>query len=177
MCTTNLLFNFSEQAWNEWLAGVIDGDGCFLVSPKGYTSLEITMSINDEHTLLQMKQKLGGSVKLRSGSRSFRYRLHHKKGMLHLLEKVNGLCSHPIRVTQLKLVCEKLGVSFKDPKALDIDNGWFAGFFDANGTISHNGEDYPQLTISVSQKYEAPLKPFKEVFGGRIRFDRSSNVF
>src|SRR5690606_7969814 len=31
--------------WNQWLAGLIDGDGCFLLSKKGYASLEITMDI------------------------------------------------------------------------------------------------------------------------------------
>ena len=50
-----------EKRWNEWLAGLIDGDGCLLVSKGGYPSCEITMGIEDEHALLQVKQKLGGS--------------------------------------------------------------------------------------------------------------------
>lgn len=56
----------SELHWNQWLAGLIDGDGCLLVSKAGYASCEITMGIEDEHALMQIKQKLGGSVKSRS---------------------------------------------------------------------------------------------------------------
>ena len=57
----------SELHWNQWLAGLIDGDGCLLVSKAGYASCEITMGIEDEHALMQIKQKLGGSVKSRAG--------------------------------------------------------------------------------------------------------------
>ncbi len=35
--------NLSNNKFNEWLAGLIDGDGCFLLSKKGYASLEIVM--------------------------------------------------------------------------------------------------------------------------------------
>ena len=56
----------SELHWNQWLAGLIDGDGCLLVSKAGYASCEITMGIEDEHALMQIKQKLGGSVKSRA---------------------------------------------------------------------------------------------------------------
>jgi hypothetical protein len=69
-----------ETEFNEWLGGIIDGDGFFHLSKKGYASLEITMDIRDEHCLNIIKQKYGGSVKLRSGSKSMRYRLHHKEG-------------------------------------------------------------------------------------------------
>jgi hypothetical protein len=38
------------------------------------------MDIRDERCLNIIKQFYGGSVKLRSGSKSKRYRLHHKEG-------------------------------------------------------------------------------------------------
>jgi hypothetical protein len=53
----------SGLIFKEWLAGLIDGDGCFLLSKKGYASLEITMDLRDEHALAIIKQKYGGSVK------------------------------------------------------------------------------------------------------------------
>ena len=34
--------------FQEWLAGLIDADGCFLLSKKGYAALEITMDIRDK---------------------------------------------------------------------------------------------------------------------------------
>jgi hypothetical protein len=58
----NTYFNENENSWNRYLAGLIDSDGCLLVSKQGYASLEITMDIYDENALNKIKQKLGGSV-------------------------------------------------------------------------------------------------------------------
>ena len=91
----------------EWLAGLIDGDGCFLLSQKGYGSLEITMDSRDSYCLYIVKNKYGGSVKLRSGSNSFRYRLHHKSGLLMLLNDVNGLIRGSNRLLQFNKLCFK----------------------------------------------------------------------
>ena len=41
----NLSNNDKDLKFKQWLAGLIDGDGCFLLSKKGYASLEITMDI------------------------------------------------------------------------------------------------------------------------------------
>ena len=46
----------------QWLAGLIDGDGSFPLSKKGYASLEITMDIRDERALQAVKNVYGGSI-------------------------------------------------------------------------------------------------------------------
>ena len=46
--------------FKQWLAGLIDGDGCFSLSKKGYASLEITMDIRDERALQAVKNVYGG---------------------------------------------------------------------------------------------------------------------
>ena len=59
---------------------------------KGYASLEIVMELRDKHCLYQIKQKFGGSVKLRAGDNHLRYRLHHKAaGLLNPIKAVTGL--------------------------------------------------------------------------------------
>ena len=37
----------NDKSWNQWLAGLIDGDGCLLISKLGYTSCEITIDLKD----------------------------------------------------------------------------------------------------------------------------------
>jgi hypothetical protein len=64
--STSIVNSNKEKKFSEWLAGLIDGDGCFQLSKKGYASLEITMETRDKHCLYLIKQKLGGSVKLKS---------------------------------------------------------------------------------------------------------------
>jgi LAGLIDADG endonuclease len=105
------------------LAGLIDGDGCFLLSKKGYASLEIVMELRDKHCLYQIKDKFGGSVKLRSGANHLRYRLHHKTGLLNLINSVNGLIRNPIRLFQLNKICDKYNIEIIQPCSLNYDNG------------------------------------------------------
>lgn len=135
----------------EWLAGVIDGDGCFLLSKKGYASLEITTQLRDKKMLYLIKQKFGGSVKLYSGDNYLRYRLHHKKGLIHLINELNGLLQNPTRILQLGRISIIYDIELKDPKPLTYYNGWFAGFFDTDGSIYLNDAS-GQILITASQK-------------------------
>lgn len=171
----------NEIHWNQWLAGLIDGDGYLGLSRFGYASLEITMDLKDEHALQQIKQKLGGSVKLRAGSKSVRYRLHHKKGIIDLIYRINGHIRNSVRVEQLKKLCNQYNIEFIKASLLtseSIDNGWFAGFFDADGTITFSiKNNVPQLTISVTNKKEIDVIDFKTVFGGNIYLDKSQNGY
>jgi len=70
--TRATLISSKENSFNQWLAGLIDGDGSFQVSKKGYTGCEITVALNDEHMLRIIQDKLGGSIKPRSGVRAIR---------------------------------------------------------------------------------------------------------
>jgi len=175
----------SEVAWNQWLAGLLDGDGCFLVSSSGYTSCEITMDLRDEHALQQIKTKLGGSVKLRAGTKSIRYRLHHRKGILELLHRVNGEIRHSVRKNQFHTLCQIFSIDPLNPAPLSRKNAWFAGFFDADGTIcislKHRKGSLipgaPQCTISVSNKKAEDLSEFQNVFAGNIYYEKSSRTF
>jgi len=166
--------------FNEWLSGLIDGDGSLLVSKKGYVSCEITMSLNDEYALRYVQNKLGGSIKLRSGVKAIRYRLHNKKGIIDLVNRINGKIRHTARLKQLNLVCTILDIKFKMPDLLHNKHGWFSGFFDADGiiTFSLKGNSLnPQLTISVCNKLLIDVSYFKEIFGGNIYFDRGQNGY
>ena len=149
------------------MAGIIDGDGCFLVSKKGYCSLEIVTQLRDKKILYLIKQKFGGSVKLISGNNHLRYRLHHKVGLLKLINKINGLIRNPIRILQLGRICEIYGVVLKDPKPLTYNSGWLAGFIDTDGSVYFN-EASGQLFITAVQKNRFILEALVELYGGTI---------
>ena len=168
----------NDESWNEWLTGLIDGDGSLLLSKSGYPSCEITMSLQDEHALAIVKQKLGGSIKLRSGAKALRYRLHNKKGMINLINRINGKVRHTSRVKQLQSVCSKLNIKLLYPTGITKNNGWFSGFFDADGTITYSiKNNQPQLTISVTNKLLVDVIIFKDVFGGNVYFDKGQNGY
>jgi len=49
-----------DLAFRQWLAGLIDGDGYFLLSKNGYNSCEITMDARDKKVLYLIQHKYGG---------------------------------------------------------------------------------------------------------------------
>ena len=171
-------FANNDESWNEWLAGLIDGDGSLILSKSGYPSCEITMSLQDGHALAIIKQKLGGSIKLRSAAKALRYRLHNKKGMLELINRINGKVRHTSRVKQLESICSNLNIRIIYPMAITKNNGWFSGFFDADGTITYSiKNNQPQLTISVTNKLLVDVISFKDIFGGNVYFDKGQNGY
>ena len=163
-----------DLKFKQWLAGLIDADGCFLLSKKGYASLEITMDIRDERALQSIKNVYGGSIKLRSNANALRYRLHDKQGLLNLLYDVNGHIRNPNKLVQLNKICIKYNLNLIWPKKLTQDNGWLAGFFDGDGTITINKTNW-QLSISVSQKTSELLTPLIELYGGYVYIDNGSS--
>ena len=167
--------NSDNLKWCQWLAGLIDGDGCFLLSKKGYASLEITMDIRDEHALQIIKNRYGGSIKLRSNAKALRYRLHHKSGLLALILGVNGLIRNSNRLVQLNKLCDKYELTLIYPEKLDYNNGWLSGFFDADGSITIN-KSTNQLSISASQKTIEMLQPLIDLYGGNVYIDKGSSL-
>lgn len=169
-----------EIIFNQWLAGLIDGDGCFLVTKQGYTSCEITVALNDERLLRIIQNKLGGSIKPRSGVQAIRWRMHNKIGMIILVTRINGYIRHSRRLLQLNKVCTVLDIPLLSPDQLSNTHGWFSGFFDADGTINYylKGKYLsPQLTLSVTNKLYIDIIYFMDIFGGNIYFDKAQNGY
>lgn len=168
-----------HQRWCQWFAGLIDGDGCFLVNKQGYTSLEITVDAGDEPLLRQIQNVFGGSLKPRSGVKAVRYRMHNIKGMLQVCEAVNGYIRHPARFEQFVAVCQKLGLQAKTPDVLHVDHGWFAGMFDADGSVTLNlcGK-FPQMTVKVTQSFKEIPQYYQDCFVfGCMYYDNSQNGY
>jgi hypothetical protein len=54
---------------DQWLAGLIDGDGCFYINKTTFQiSFEITVA-SDQHLLQEVQQMVGGILKPRAGSK------------------------------------------------------------------------------------------------------------
>ena len=162
-----------DKRFNQWLAGLIDGDGCFQLSKKGYASLEIVAHIRDKNCLYQIKQKFGGAVKLRTNLNHLRFRMHHKQGMLDIIKAVNGEIRNPIRLLQLNKICEKYNIPVLQPAPLTYENAWLSGFFDSDGSIYLNLKS-SQMYITAGQKNKYLLDILCELYGGSIYIEKIS---
>lgn len=166
----------NKSSFYQWLAGVIDGDGCFLLSKKGYPSLEITMGQEDLPCLRYIQDKLGGSVKMRSGVKAYRYR-QHNPGMIQLVNDLNGLILHSTRLQQLHKLCNALNILPCQPKLPEKTSHWFAGFFDADGTIGQRIDKNPLLSVRVCNKLLQDVIYLQNTFGGSMYYDSSKNGY
>lgn len=89
--------SIQDLAFKEWLAGLMDGDGYFLLSKNGYNSCEITMDARDK-VLYLIQHRYGGTVKQISNALALKYKLINREGLIKLIKYVNGL----IRNSSLK---------------------------------------------------------------------------
>lgn len=147
-----------------------------MISKKGYTSLEITIQLRDVRCLNIIKQKYGGSIKVRANQNHLRYRLHHKKGLIDLINGVNGLIRNPIRLLQLAKICDKYEMPFFEPKPLTYNNGWLIGYFDTDGSIYLNLVS-DQLFITVAQKNKLLLDSLVPLYGGKVYLSKGKEQF
>ena len=169
-------FNNNPDPFFEWLAGVIDGDGYFYLSKKGYARFNITMDIRDKSALYEIKHKLGGSIYTIANANALKYQLSHKKGLIILINGVNGLIRNPIRMLQMNKLCLKYGIELLYPKPLTFYNGWLSGFIDSDGSI-YMSEESGQVFISITQKNKYLLDPLIHLYGGRVYIQGKVEAF
>lgn len=160
--------NISIDPFNEWLAGVIDGDGHFHLAKSGTARLNIVMDIRDKNLLYKIKHKFGGSIYTVSNANAVKYQLSHKKGLIKLINAINGNIRNPKRMLQVNKLCLKYDIKLIFPKPLTFNNGWYAGIIDSDGSIYMNVKS-GQIFISVTQKDKYILEPLIDIYNGRIR--------
>jgi nitrogen fixation protein FixH len=81
------------------------------------------MDIEDKNVLYKIKQKLGGSIRTVANSKAVRYQLSHRKGLIVLLNGINGSIRNPVRLLQMNKLCVKYGINILYPEPLQYNNG------------------------------------------------------
>ena len=113
--------------------------------------------------------------------------------MINLIQRINGCVRNTVRVVQFQALCNHFNITYLVAEPLTLENGYLAGFFDADGTIYigvnkttqlnsilpgingkitrlANSRGNNQLVISISNKYVENLICFQKAFGsGSIR--------
>lgn len=126
-----------KNPWDDWFAGVVDGDGYFYINKKQAISFELTTAILDINVLYSIKKELkGGTIKRRSGSNSVRYRVKAFLIIEKIIHKLNGKLYNPIRLLQFEQACLILNIKIiSSPSIIQIPNAYLAGLIDADGTV------------------------------------------
>jgi hypothetical protein len=104
------------------LGGLIDGEGHFQSTKKGNNNLKIVMGVKDKSALYKIKHKYSGFIKTLAGSNALKYKLQYK-GLINLINDVNGHIRNPARLLQLNKICVKYNIKLKEPLPLIYNNG------------------------------------------------------
>jgi len=86
---------------------------------------------------------------------------------------IDGEIRNPVRLVQLNKICEKYNITLIKPSELTYYNGWFAGFFDSDGSVYLNLL-YSQMFITASQKNNFLLDNLIKLYSGNIYIQKDS---
>lgn len=104
-----------------------------------------------------------------------RFRLHHKEGILRLIQDINGLIQNPVRVEQLKKVCSIYRIKAQEPQPLVYNSAYLSGLIDSDGSVYYNKNSI-QVFIAVSQKRREMLDLLLSVYGGKVYFSNKAGT-
>lgn len=168
--------NISDDIFDQWLAGFIDGRGNFYVKKSGNVGFELVVDKYDELVLLKIQNKLGGSIKSRVRSSSYRLALRNDNTIIHLINRINGNIRSSQRIPQFKQICNHFNITYIEPIILNNTNAWYSGYFDALGTINCNRTN---MELTVSTKHEIDIKLFNTgpFSGGTYSYIKSGYGF
>jgi len=186
LSTANIDRNMSGQL-GHYLAGLIEADGCIVVSkngrsPKGrkfYPSIEIVFHTDDLPLARLIRKVLGhGSIPIYKHAKACRLVIYNIEGVKKVVNLINGKMRTPKIEALNRLINyynnQNEGVALP---LLGIDesplcsNAWFAGFVEGDGCFSlsvssaslEKGRGYVSPRFSIDQKEKRGEKSNKEL--------------
>lgn len=171
--------NFSilnQSSFNSYLAGLIEGDGCFYI-PKIFIDSQnkiispiITLSFDARDlplALLLQKNLNMGQINKIKGKNAYIYRISNMINLIKLVNIINGYMRTPKIYSLYKLIdylnnrCQLTISKLPFDKSQLESNAWLSGFIDADGHFRVRTSDKsPRLACSFElvQKRLTPLE-------------------
>ena len=174
--TVNPTPNYNTS-FNEWLAGVIDGDGYFVNIQNKYPSLTIDMERKNLSLLESIYNELGGILMtdIKNRPNVVRLTIRKRANMIDLVNRINGNIRNSVRVPQFKMVCSTFNIPFISPIPLTISNAWVTGYFDSDGTIIGTFNSPIGLRVHITNKHYQDLECLVPIFNGKVYTVGSKN--
>ncbi len=134
--------NYNNNNLNSYLAGLIEGDGSIYIPKKNKNASMITIAFNskDLPLILTINKtlKIGNIYKIK-GKNAYSYTISDIKGLVKLVNLINGFMRTP-KVVQLYKLIDLLNNKnnyniYKLPldNSLIDSNAWLSGFLEADG--------------------------------------------
>lgn len=181
----------TNEEFGYYLAGLIDGDGCFTEK-----SLLIAFSEKDTSLAYYLKSYIAyGNVYKIKNKKAVVFTIAHSKGLIKVLSLVNGKLRYESKINNVnnKLI-PYLNSLRSNPsldlisleKTNDLNNHWFAGFSDADASFQikilerkklDKIRTEVRLNFQIDQKTSKLLNLIKQNFGGNIGYREKQNSY
>lgn len=168
-------YSRSDQSFNEWLSGVIDGDGHFLVEHGKYPRFILDQESKNLPILLIIQKTIGGIITKVNNKDAFRYTLNKRILIESLVHRINGNIRNSVRSKQFNRVCQLLEIPIIPAIVFTQNNAWMAGFFDTDGHISAGWIRKPAIQIAITNKHKVDMEFLIPIFNGNIYETKTMN--
>jgi hypothetical protein len=181
----------TDKEFGYYLAGLIDGDGCFTEK-----SLIIAFSEKDTSLAYYLKSYIAyGNVYKIKNKKAVVFTIAHSKGLVKVLSLVNGKLRYESKINNVnnKLIPYLNSLrsnpslnSISLEKTNDLDNHWLAGFSDADGSFQikilerkklDKIRKEVRLNFQIDQKTSKLLNLIKQNFGGNIGYREKQDTY
>lgn len=148
-----------DKEFLTWLIGFVEGDGSFIVLSNG--SIQLVITQKEKEILELIKEKLGFGRVIIQGENRYRFIVERLELIKLIILIFNGNMVFPTRIKRFKTFLEaynkKTGenIEFKKNKqSPSVNNAWFSGLVDAEGSFSSTIKESGGFTIifSVAKK-------------------------
>ena len=155
---------------NEWLAGVIDGDGNFDIrtvdNKRVLKSIRVKLSVRDARIVYRIRNMLHIGRIRAEGPNLVMYVVSDKAGMTTLVNRINGHIR--IKVPGMMEACKTLGIEYQTatPK-VPRNSSYLAGLLDTDGSLVLNYEgNRIEMAFEFSQNEHTLALDLSEVIEG-----------
>ena len=189
----------NEKSQFEWFVGFAEGDGSWQVDATGRGRSIFVINQEDSQILNNIKKLVGfgqvnGPYQNENGSTYYRYRVGNLEGTRRLIEIFNG--NLVLKKTQERFIkyLQMYNTNLPEEKQIPLntdnplptlEDAWFSGFIDAEGSFSGTfrrdkpSAEYVRASIrfSIVQKGENEIfQHLKAVFGGSLQYKKTTDI-
>ncbi|KAM9955273.1 hypothetical protein ACTFIW_000197 (mitochondrion) [Dictyostelium discoideum] len=140
--SSETICQLSKCQFNNWFAGIIDGDGNFDIRKLGekevLKAIRIKLHVRDIRILTRIQNELHiGRIRIDKNKLYALYIISTKMEMRQVIARINGLIR--LKVDSFERACKSLEINFKEANyILEENDSYFAGLIDTDGTIVFN---------------------------------------
>jgi hypothetical protein len=171
----------TDKEFGQYLAGLIDGDGCFVLKQLVIVFTELDASLA---YYIKSRLKYGNVYKIK-GKKAIKLVIGKEEGLKKVLKLINNCIRQQTKLDQIQkniIPYLELPYQINLNNSNELNNYWLAGFTDADGSfqikiLKRQMRTEIRLNFQVDQKRKDLLELIKKLLGGNIGYRKTNDNY